>query len=164
MGTTLTVGIADLKVGKGDDVLVTYALGSCVGICLYDAESKIAGLAHIMLPLSKDAAVSSRATPENRRRYADTGITELIQEMNLAGASTKNLTAKIAGGAQMFTASSAVFNIGERNLEAVKKMLASYRIRIVADDTGLNYGRTVFFHADTGIMEVKSATRETKLL
>lgn len=164
MGTTLTVGIADLKVGKGDDVLVTYALGSCVGICLYDAESKIAGLAHIMLPLSKDAAVSSKATPENRRRYADTGITELIQEMNLAGASTKNLTAKIAGGAQMFTASSAVFNIGERNLEAVKKMLASYRIRIVADDTGLNYGRTVFFHADTGIMEVKSATRETKLL
>lgn len=164
MGTTLTVGIADLKVGKGDDVLVTYALGSCVGICLYDAESKIAGLAHIMLPLSKDAAASSKATPENRRRYADTGITELIQEMNLAGASTKNLTAKIAGGAQMFTASSAVFNIGERNLEAVKKMLASYRIRIVADDTGLNYGRTVFFHADTGIMEVKSATRETKLL
>ncbi len=164
MGTTLTVGIADLKVGKGDDVLVTYALGSCVGICLYDAESKIAGLAHIMLPLSKDAAATSKATPENRRRYADTGITELIQEMNLAGASTKNLTAKIAGGAQMFTASSAVFNIGERNLEAVKKMLASYRIKIVADDTGLNYGRTVFFHADTGIMEVKSATRETKQL
>lgn len=164
MGTTLTVGIADLKVGKGDDILVTYALGSCVGICLYDAESKIAGLAHIMLPLSKDAAATSKATPENRRRYADTGITELIQEMNLAGASTKNLTAKIAGGAQMFTASSAVFNIGERNLEAVKKMLASYRIKIVADDTGLNYGRTVFFHADTGIMEVKSATRETKLL
>lgn len=164
MGTTLTVGIADLKVGRGDDVLVTYALGSCVGICLYDAENKIAGLAHIMLPLSKDAAATSKATPENRRRYADTGITELIQEMNLAGASTKNLTAKIAGGAQMFTASSAVFNIGERNLEAVKKMLASYRIRIVADDTGLNYGRTVFFHADTGIMEVKSATRDTKLL
>lgn len=164
MGTTLTVGIADLKVGKGDDVLVTYALGSCVGICLYDADSKIAGLAHIMLPLSKDASAASKATLENRRRYADTGITELIQEMNLAGASTKNLTAKIAGGAQMFSASSAVFNIGERNLEAVKKMLASYRIRIVADDTGLNYGRTVFFHADTGIMEVKSATRETRLL
>ena len=104
MGTTITVGIADLKVGKGDDVLVTYALGSCVGICLYDAEKKIAGLAHIMLPLSKDAAVTSKATPENRRRYADTGITELIQEMSFAGASTKNLTAKIAGGAQMFSA------------------------------------------------------------
>lgn len=164
MGTTITVGIADLKVGKGDDVLVTYALGSCVGICLYDAEKKIAGLAHIMLPLSKDAAAASKATPENRRRYADTGITELIQEMSFAGASTKNLIAKIAGGAQMFSSSSAVFNIGERNVEAVKKMLAAYRIKIIAEETGLNYGRTVFFHADTGIMEVRAATRETKMV
>ena len=138
MGTTITVGIADLKVGKGDDVLVTYALGSCVGICLYDAEKKIAGLAHIMLPL--------------------------IQEMSFAGASTKNLTAKIAGGAQMFSSNSAVFNIGERNVEAVKKMLAAYRIKIIAEETGINYGRTVFFHADTGIMEVRAATRETKMV
>lgn len=159
----ITVGIADLKVGKETDVLATYALGSCVGICLYDADKKIAGLAHIMLPLSKDAT-GSKDTPENRRRYADTGITELIQTMSLAGASTSRLTAKIAGGAQMFSTNSAVFNIGERNVAAVKKILSAYRIRIIAEETGLNYGRTVFFHADTGIMEIRAATKETKMV
>lgn len=156
----VTVGIADLNVVKSPDVLATYALGSCIGICLYDAEKKIAGMAHIMLPLSKEAAQGI----DNKRRYADTGIMELIQTMNLQGASTSRLTAKIAGGAQMFSTNSAVFNIGERNIAAVKRILAAYKIRIVAEETGANFGRTVFFHADTGIMEVRAATKETKFV
>ncbi len=160
MANLVTVGIADLNVVKAPDTLVTYALGSCVGICLYDNDKKIAGLAHIMLPLSKEAA----AGVDNKRRYADTGIMELIQTMNLQGASTARMTAKIAGGAQMFSVSSSMFNIGERNVEAVKKVLASYRIRIVAEETGLNFGRTVFFHGDTGIMEVRAAMKETKMV
>lgn len=160
MANIVTVGIADLNVVKSPDTLVTYALGSCVGICLYDNEKKIAGLAHIMLPLSKEAVQGV----DNKRRYADTGIMELIQTMNLQGATTARLTAKIAGGAQMFNASSAVFNIGERNVEAVKKILASYRIRIIAEETGANFGRTVFFHGETGIMEVRAATKETKFV
>ena len=160
MANLVTVGIADLNVVKAPDTLVTYALGSCVGICLYDNEKKIAGLAHIMLPLSKDAAQGI----DNKRRYADTGIMELIQTKNLQGASASRLTAKIAGGAQMFSVSSSMFNIGERNVEAVKKVLASYRIRIVAEETGLNFGRTVFFHGDTGIMEVRAAMKETKMV
>ena len=157
----VNIGIADLNVVKSPDVLATYALGSCIGICLYDAEAKIAGLAHIMLPWSKE---SGAAADNNMRRYADTGITELIQKMCDMGAKKYRLTAKIAGGAQMFSSNSAVFNIGERNVEAVKKMLAAYRIKIIAEETGLNYGRTVFFHADTGIMEVRAATRETKMV
>ena len=156
----VTVGIADLNVVTAPGSLVTYALGSCVGICLYDADKKIAGLAHIMLPLSKDAVQGA----DNKRRYADTGIMELIQTMNLKGSATARMVAKIAGGAQMFNANSAVFNIGERNVEAVKKVLNSYRIRIIAEETGLNFGRTVFFHADTGIMEVRAATKETKFV
>ena len=156
----VNIGIADLNVVKSPEVLATYALGSCIGICLYDAELKIAGLAHIMLPWSKDAGAAS----DNMRRYADTGITELIQKMVAMGAKKYRLTAKIAGGAQMFSTNSAVFNIGERNVAAVKKILSAYRIRIIAEETGLNYGRTVFFHADTGIMEVRAATRETKMV
>ncbi|MBD5144515.1 MAG: chemotaxis protein CheD [Ruminococcus sp.] len=159
MANTVTVGIADLNVVRAPDTLVTYALGSCVGICLYDAEKKIAGLAHIMLPLSKDAAQGI----DNKRRYADTGIAELIQKMTMLGANKARLTAKIAGGAQMFNASSAVFNIGERNVEAVKKVLASYRIRIIAEETGANFGRTQYFHGETGIMEIRAATRPTKM-
>lgn len=151
----VNVGIADLNVVKCPDVLATYALGSCVGICLYDAETKIAGLAHIMLPWSKDA----NSAADNMRRYADTGITELIQRMCDSGAKKYRLTAKIAGGAQMFSTNSAVFNIGERNVEAVKTVLDTYRIPIVAEQTGLNFGRTVFFYSEDGIMEVRAATR-----
>lgn len=153
----VNVGIADLNVVKCPDVLATYALGSCVGICLYDAEIKIAGLAHIMLPWSKDA----NSAADNMRRYADTGITELIQRMCDSGAKKYRLTAKIAGGAQMFSTNSAVFNIGERNVEAVKTVLDTYKIPIVAEQTGLNFGRTVFFYSEDGIMEVKAATRPT---
>lgn len=157
----ITVGIADLNIAQDPDVLATYALGSCVGICLYDPEIKLAGLAHIMLPMSSEASSSGTG---NFRRYADTGITELIQSMTLKGAVKARMTAKIAGGAQMFSTGSAVFNIGERNVAAVKKMLGAYRIRIIAEDTGSNYGRTVFFHADTGVMEVKAASKPTLML
>lgn len=154
----INVGISDLNIARSPDVLATYALGSCVGICLYDAEAKIAGLAHIMLPWSKEAS-----TPEgNGRRYADTGITELISKMCAAGVKQYRLTAKIAGGAQMFKTNSEVFNIGERNVEAVKKVLETYRIPIIAEETGLNYGRTVFFYGEDGIMEVRAATKPTK--
>ncbi len=157
----ITVGIADLNIAKEPDVLVTYALGSCVGICLYDPEKKIAGLAHIMLPLSREAA---NGGVDNRRRYADTGIMELIQTMSLAGASTSRLVAKIAGGAQMFSTNSSVFNIGDRNVAAVKKILAAYKIKILAEETGSNYGRTVYFHPENGIMEVRAATKQTLMV
>lgn len=158
MANTVTVGIADLNVVRSPDTLVTYALGSCIGICLYDDRVKVAGLAHIMLPLSTEATQSGG----NKRRYADTGIAELIQLMGRQGASVSRMTAKIAGGAQMFSVNSAVFNIGERNVAAVKKVLASYKIRIIAEETGSNFGRTQFFHADTGIMEIRAATKQTK--
>lgn len=154
----ITVGIADLNIAKEPDVLATYALGSCVGICLYDPDKKIAGLAHIMLPLSKEAVGNA---VDNRRRYADTGITELIQTMSLSGASPSRLVAKIAGGAQMFSTTSSVFNIGERNVAAVKKILTAYRIRIVAEQTGENFGRTVFFYPEDGTMEIRAAARQT---
>lgn len=159
MANTVTVGIADLNVVKSPDTLVTYALGSCVGICLYDPDKKIAGLAHIMLPLSTEAAQGVN----NKRRYADTGIAELIQKMTALGANKARLTAKIAGGAQMFSVNSTVFNIGERNVAAVKQVLASYRIRIIAEETGANFGRTQYFHGDTGVMEIRAATRPTKM-
>ena len=157
----VTVGIADLNAVKDPDSLITYALGSCVGICLYDSSQKIAGLAHIMLPLSTEAA----GKVDNKRRYADTGIMELIQTMNLMGASTMRMTAKIAGGAQMFKgSSSSMFNVGERNVAAVKKVLASYKIRIIAEETGADFGRTVLFHGESGAMEVRAAMKPTKIV
>lgn len=155
MSKVITVGIADLNIAFTPDVLATYALGSCVGICLHDTKNNISGMAHIMLPWSTDSANPS----DNKRRYADTGITELANLMKSKGANFQFVVAKIAGGAQMFATNSNVFNIGERNVSAVKKILASFKIPIVAEQTGENFGRTVFFDSTTGVMQVKSATR-----
>jgi len=156
----ITVGIADLNAGKATDVIVTYALGSCVGICLYDTNTKVGGLAHIMLPLSTEATTQS----DNKRRYADTGIAELITLMERKGAAKSRMTAKIAGGAMMFSSSSSIFNIGERNVAAVKQTLAKFGIRIIAEQTGSNFGRTVFFHTADGKMEIRAAMKPTVML
>lgn len=156
----LTIGIGDLKVCKSPDVLVTYALGSCVGICLLDSSTGVGGLSHIMLPDST-AGVNAAAYP---MRFADTAIPMLIREMEKLGASRSRLRAKIAGGATMFALANDKFNIGDRNVSEVKKMLARERIPILAEDTGADYGRTVFFYPETGVMEIRAAARGTKML
>ena len=150
----ITVGISDLNVARAPDVLVTYALGSCVGICLYDSFTRVAGLSHIMLPSSARSRDKSQPA-----RYADTAIPMLIQRMVAAGANKSRLRAKIAGGAKMFATVSdnSLSNIGQRNVAAVKETLRAYGIPILADDTGKDYGRTLYFNAADGSMRIKSA-------
>jgi len=157
MSRLIVVGISEYNIAKNGDVLVTYALGSCVGICLYDAKMKIAGLSHIMLPSSQGFNV----TFEQEGKFADTAIKRLLQLMTREGAAQSRITAKIAGGAQMFAGlnNSALSNIGERNVAAVKAELMRHRIPIVAEDTGKDYGRTQYFYSGDGKMVIKSATR-----
>lgn len=157
---SLTVGISDLKVCKAPDIVVTYALGSCVGICMADKATGIGGLSHIMLPDSTQS-LNGKDMP---MRFADTAIPMLIDKLVAMGASRSRLTAKIAGGAVMFAAASDRFNIGERNIIAVTEALKKANIPIVAKDVGLDYGRTVYFYPETGIMEVKAAAKGTKQL
>ena len=90
----ISVGIGEGKTAVNQQILISYALGSCVGVCMYDRDKKIAGMAHIVLP-GKESAVSR----ENPYKFADEGVKELIREMERAGASRKRITAKIAGGA-----------------------------------------------------------------
>lgn len=155
MANLLTVMIADSKItASADDVLVTYALGSCVGICLYDAAARVAGLGHIILP----QAPSDAKGFEMRNKYADLCVPSMIKEMERFGALKRRFAAKIAGGASMFkvTGDSSFGNVGERNVQAVRQALQKEGIPLVADDTGANYGRTVFFYAADGRMDVKS--------
>lgn len=160
MSNTITVGISDLNVVTSPDVLVTYALGSCVGICLYDPVVRVAGLSHIMLPSSAD--ISSGAGASQAYKFADTAIVLLIKKMEDLGAKNIRLKAKIAGGAQMFAAlsNSSIANIGQRNVTAVKNVLAGLKVPIVAEDTGKNYGRTLYFSAEDGSMRIRSANRQ----
>lgn len=157
MSNTITVGISDLNVVRSPDILVTYALGSCVGICLYDATAKVAGLSHIMLPSSK----SITGGAEQGYKFADTAIVLLIRKMETIGARGVRLKAKIAGGAQMFAAmgNSSLANIGERNVIAVKEELQRLHIPLLAEDCGKNYGRTLFLSASDGSMRIKSVNK-----
>ena len=109
-------------------------LGSCVGIAIRDPVTKIGGLAHIMLPDS----TTIRNSSQNIAKFADTGIDELVRQMEKLGARKARMVAKIAGGATMFTfqGRNDMMQVGERNVQAVKKKLKEINIPILAEDTG----------------------------
>jgi len=161
MSEIIKVGMADLNVCMAPNVLTTLGLGSCVGISLYDFNSKTAGMVHIMLPDS-----TKIRNNENLAKFADTGIDALISRLISIGADRNRLIAKIAGGAQMFafTSNNEMLRIGERNIEASKLKLQSLGIRIMAEDTGLNYGRTIEFYPQTGELYVKSVGKPLKIM
>ncbi|SHI79619.1 chemotaxis protein CheD [Geosporobacter subterraneus DSM 17957] len=153
------IGMADLNVTKQSGILTTLGLGSCVGITLYDPITKVAGMAHIMLPSSKAIRNNSNAA-----KFADTGTQLLLEEVLKLGASRGRLVSKLAGGSQMFSFANKndIMKIGERNVIAVKEVLQELRIPIVAADTGGNFGRTIELYADSGILLVKTIGHGTK--
>lgn len=161
MSEVIKVGMADYKTSRNPNSIISYGLGSCVGIALYDSLNKIGGLAHIMLPDSTQAR-----SAENPAKFANTALPLMLDDMIKMGASKGRITAKIAGGAQMFTFANAtdVMRVGERNTEAVRTMLKKMDIRIIADDTGGNYGRTVELKLDTGIYRVRTIAQGEKEL
>ncbi|MCI8339122.1 MAG: chemotaxis protein CheD [Lachnospiraceae bacterium] len=161
MSEMIKVGMADANVCRTPDAITTLGLGSCVGVALYDSTTRIAGLVHVMLPDSTTVRQNS-----NKAKFADTGIDLLIDMMVRAGARRTGLTAKIAGGAQMFAFSgnSDMLRVGERNVQAVKKKLTSLGIRILAEDTGLNFGRTVEFYPETGDFLIKAVGKPQKTI
>lgn len=155
----IKVGMADLKTGKNTDVITTLGLGSCIGIALYDPVTKIGGLAHIMLPDS--TAIKNNS---NIAKFADTGITELLNQMLAMGAVKSRIVAKIAGGAKMFEMSSmsTIGNVGERNAESSRNTLRELGIKLISEDCGLNYGRTVELYCEDGRFLIKSVGKEVK--
>lgn len=161
MNGMIKVGMADMNVCTNPNALTTLGLGSCVGIVLYDKVSKVSGLVHVMLPDSTKIRKN-----ENQAKFADTGIDGLIDMMVKLGANKRNLTAKIAGGAQMFafTSNNDMLRIGERNVVATKEKLQSLGIKIMAEDTGLSYGRTIEFYSETGQLYIKSVGKELKII
>ena len=161
MSEMIKVGMADLKLCKAPDAITTLGLGSCVGIAIRDPITKIGGLAHIMLP---DSTQFNGVV--NVPKFADTGAKELVKIIVAAGANRSRLVAKIAGGAQMFAFSSKndLTNVGQRNVDAVKKALAEMKIPILASDTGLNFGRTVEFYPETGDYIIKAVGKGVKTI
>ena len=161
MGNVIKVGMADLNIAKSPDSLTTLGLWSCIGLTLYDPVAKIGGLVHYMLPDSTKLKNNS-----NIAKFGDTGIRELYKKMIEKGASPTRMVAKIAGGAKMFEVSglSSVGNVGERNAEEAKLILKELKVRLVAEDTGLNYGRTVVLNCENGEYLIKAVGKPQKVI
>ena len=141
----LIVGIADMKMAQKGERLITYALGSCIGICLYDPQIKLAAMVHIMLPINMEAG------RKNTFKYADTGIRETLNQMVAKGAVKGRITAKIAGGARMFEVNGGTLgSIGHRNSESVHRVLRRENIRLLWEDVGGKVARTMEFDSATG--------------
>lgn len=147
----LIVEIADMKIAKGTQTLATYALGSCVGICLYDEVSGIGGMLHAMLPDSRSTELI-----KNPYKYVDSGLKLLYRNLLRMGADRKELKAKLAGGAKMFeyNAVQKFADIGTANVVMVKRLLSMWRIPVVAEATGGCVGRTIRFCVENGDVEV----------
>jgi chemotaxis protein CheD len=154
------VKVADWAAEQGDGVLVTLGLGSCVAIMLYDGSSRIGGLAHILLP-SEGLSLDS----DNRAKFPSTAIPMLVEEMRKRGAWGRPM-AKIVGGASMFASllPSGGINMGERNVEATKRVLRLAEIPLVASDTGGDHGRSVYFHLGDCRVVVKSLKMGERVL
>lgn len=141
-----------MKMAQGNGVLVTYALGSCIGLCFHDPRLRLGALLHIMLPINME---TGRTHP---MKYADTGVRETLKQMEARGASRSRITVKIAGGAKMFeiAGGSGLGNIGQRNIESVNAILKRENIRLLGQEVGGKVARTLFFDVSTGQSCVRS--------
>lgn len=149
----IRVGIADLNVTNSPGKLITVGLGSCVGIVLYDSQKKNGGLAHIMLP---DSTQFNNVT--NHYKFADLAIPLLLEKLKEMGSNPRDLKAKIAGGASMFSFSdkSMIMDIGGRNYTAVKKALEKINVPLLSEDIGGNRGRTMILDTLSGIVQIRT--------
>ena len=156
----LKVGIGDMKLTRNEGTIITYALGSCIGITFYDPQLRLGALLHIMLPSRVDTRDA------NIFKYADSGIHETVRKLTAFGMVKSRTIVKIAGGAKMFEISgNADFgNIGQRNEAAVKQTLMREGLRVSAEDTGGSYARPMILNIQTGAVSVRTFGRAEKFL
>lgn len=153
----VSVGVAQWAVLRQHGSLWSHGLGSCVAIVLYDASTKTAGLAHILLPNENYSRDRSRAS-----KFADAAVPHLVTEMRRAGARGA-LTAKIVGGSSMFGSllMTTGINMGARNVASVRAALRLAGINIIAEDVGGDFGRTIAVSVADGTVTVRSMDRGT---
>ncbi len=153
MADKLRVGISDFQVARAPEILVSYGLGSCLGIVLYDARLQLGGLAHTLLPGARPGGKESRPA-----KHVEGAIRLMVDELLAAGSDLQYLTAKLAGGANMFESLNpgADDGVGARNISMGRQVLAQIGIPLVAEDVGGNYGRTIELDLATGLLRVRS--------
>ncbi len=149
----IVVQMSDAKVSSDpSSVLVTHSLGSCIGVCLYDAAIGLAGLLHYQLPSS---TLSPEKAAEQPHMFADTGLGELLRMMNSRGGQNERITVKLTGGSEMLN-DAKLFSIGRRNYTAIRKVLWQNGMLISGEDVGGDAPRTVFLNVADGSVTIKS--------
>lgn len=148
-----------MKTGTEGQVLVTHALGSCLGVMIYDPIARVGGLLHAMLPLSK---INPDKAATNPYMFVDTGVPDLFRAVYAVGGRKERIVVKVAGGARPLNAGE-MFRIGERNHVMLRKLLWKNNILITAEDVGGTAGRTVRFDLDTGQAIIRSGAEEHEL-
>jgi|UniRef100_A0A7C3WQI5 chemotaxis protein CheD len=149
----VVVGVADLKVSnRPEHVLVTHALGSCIGVAIYDPEAKVGGLLHYMLP---ESSLDPGRAQENPFMFADTGIPRLFRECYSMGAQKHRLRVKVAGGGQVLGGQEH-FQIGRRNYAALRRIFLKNNVLIDQEDVGGCQARTLFLEIASGRVWVKT--------
>jgi chemotaxis protein CheD len=155
------VDIAALAAGAGEGTLYSIALGSCVAIVLYDAASRVGGLAHVLLPEPEGGR-----NGDNAARYPRTAVPALLDRMLALGADRARITGRLAGGASMFASllPKGAVTIGRRNVDAARDALAAAGVPLVGEDVGQEHGRSVYLYLADGRVEVRSLARGTRVL
>ncbi len=157
--TQRVVGVGQWVVDRGDTVLVTLALGSCVAVILYDPVPKAGALLHLLLPSQAMARDNS-----NPGRFPETAIPLALAELEAAGAQRERMTAWLVGGASMFGPGPVALGMGERNVAAARQVLAAEHIPVVGEDVLKRHGRSVHFNLEDGRIEVRSVAHGTVVL
>ncbi|HAO21843.1 MAG: chemotaxis protein CheD [Desulfobacteraceae bacterium IS3] len=151
--------VGDMKVGKKGDILVTHALGSCLGLMIYDPQVRVGGMLHAMLPLSK---INPQKAEANPYMFVDTGVPKLFKSVYDLGAQKSRLIVKAAGCGQPL-GNNEMFKIGERNHIVLKKLLWKNNILLESEDIGGTSSRTVTFDLDTGQIIISSGSQKWEL-
>jgi chemotaxis protein CheD len=152
MTNSLSVGLGEIKISRDpQDVLVAFGLGSCIGVGMYDPALHLGGLLHAVLPKKNDANESTFP------KYVDSGTRLLLEQMVKAGGIKSRIILRIAGGANMLvsTSLSSSFDIGTRNIQAVKAVLSELNLKISGEDLGGQTGRTVRMYISSGRMTIR---------
>jgi len=149
----VVIGVADCHVtAETGNTLVTYALGSCVGVAIYDPVARVGGLLHFMLPEAPANAAEDRKNPY---MFADSGIPMMFREAYEKGAQKRRLRVRVAGGAQIMD-EQGVFNIGQRNCLAMRKIFWKAGVIVQAEETGGKSARTMRLEMDSGRIFLRS--------
>ncbi|MDA8164112.1 MAG: chemotaxis protein CheD [Desulfobacteraceae bacterium] len=152
----IVVGISDMKVSNDpSDTLITYSLGSCIGLVIWDPVAKVGGLLHYMLP---DSTIDPVRAEQKPCMFADSGIPRLFKEAYRLGAAKNRLVVKAVGGSQIMD-ESGVFNIGKRNYMALRKIFWKNKVMITKEDIGGMVNRTVSLHVGSGATALKVSGR-----